>query len=518
VSRERAEKNVPDQVTESIGTLTHGIVINIFGTGCNTISRLLYNVVIARLLGPTPLGIYYLALTVANLGGVVAVGGLDMMVVRYLSQYRIDRDWGAFRGTLRFAVGGVAALGLVATLALLALAPWLATTIFNKPEVTTPLRIMSIFVPVSALETVLLAATQSFKEMKYKAYIESILNPTLRILLVVLVFFLGGRLYSIICVHIVSLFICTILSFMALRRCIPVDLKAYQARTDYPDVLRYSFPLLIFHILTYLTLYLDSLVVAHFRSSAEMGLYSVCIRLIIVTSFILPAISHIFGPMISELHHRNEFARLSEYFKLVTLWGVELYIPVVLVFVIATNSILGFFGGEFRAAAPCLFILVIGQLVNNITGPVGLVLNIAGMTRLQSWNAAAVVAVQAVLSVLLVPRFGLLGAALANGVAAVSINLIRVLQVRSRLGMHPFSPALLKPLVAGATALAVAFVFIQSTALAHAPRLGLGSTAMFLVYFGVLSFLGFDPRSRMAWQYFRGFTGQFFALPSKSKS
>src|SRR5262249_14266052 len=152
------------------------------------------------LLGPHQVGVYYLALTVAYLTGVISLGGMDTTVIRYLARFRVEKDWPAFRGTLHFAFRIVGGLSVLGSLIVLAAAPWISTYVFHKPEVTAPMRIVALYVPLYALEMLLLAATQSFKRMQYKVYIESMLNPTLRIILAVSVYMLGGRVKAILAV------------------------------------------------------------------------------------------------------------------------------------------------------------------------------------------------------------------------------------------------------------------------------------------------------------------------------
>ncbi len=108
---------------------------------------------------------------------------------------------------------------------LLAAAPWLCNTLFHKPEVATPLRIVSLYIPFYALEMVLLATTQSFKQMKYKAYIESMLNPALRIVLIVGIMLLGGGLKALLVTYVGTVALCAILAYFALRQCLTVDLS-----------------------------------------------------------------------------------------------------------------------------------------------------------------------------------------------------------------------------------------------------------------------------------------------------
>jgi O-antigen/teichoic acid export membrane protein len=499
----RINKPVSDQVTDSMGTLARGITVNMIGSGYNVTSRMLFNVLIARILGPRQVGVYYLALTVAYLAGVMAVGGLDTTVIRFLSRYRVDNNWGAFRGTLRFALRAVGALGVLGSTFLLAGAPWIATRIFQKPELIVPLRIVALYVPLFAFEAVMLAATQSFKQMKYKVYIEAMLNPTLRIVLAVTVYLLGGRVYAVLGAYIFSVLICAFLSVLALRRCIPVDLTAYQPTVYRRELVNYWSPMFGVHVLNFTVLYADTLILAHYRSSTEVGLYSVCFRLIVVQGFFLGVISQIFGPMISELHHRSELKQLADYSKAVTLWAVEVFAPIALVFLVAPREIMGIFGGGFRSAAPCLLILVIGQIANYVTGPVGLIINMAGWSRLQLFNTSVSLALQVALAFLLVPSWGILGAAVANSAALVTLNLVQLLAVRRRLGFHPFSMALAKPFLAVLASLMVAGLLSHHPLLSGTRQAALVCAGMFVAYSGTLFSLGLDKHSRIAWDQFR---------------
>jgi O-antigen/teichoic acid export membrane protein len=488
-----------DRVSESMGVLARGAAVNLFGSGSNIVGRLIFNLLVARLLGANQLGIYFLALTVANIVAVISVGGFDLTLVRSLAQQRTEENWGLFRGTLRFAARAVTVLGITGTTILLIGAPWLSRVLFHKPELATPLRIVALYIPFYALEMILLAATQSFKQMKYKAYIESMLNPALRIVMVLLIGVLGGGLKSVLVTYVGTVALCAVLAYFALRRCITVNLSAYDAVTDSRGLLAYSSPLFGVTIVTFLIFYMDTLVLAHFRSSAEVGLYSVCIRLIVITGFGLPVVSQIFAPMISELHKKGEIAEMGAYFKTVTVWAVEFFVPLMLLFVVAPGPILGLFGREFRVAASCLLILGVGQLVNILTGPVGLILNMSGWTRLQFWNSTSVLILQIVVAFLLVPRYGYMGAAIANTSAVVVVNAARVVQLQRRLHIHPFSWSLAKPAAAAAVAFLVGIPISAHMTAMSSVRILLLWVIMLCAYAATLYALGLDHRSRLAW-------------------
>ncbi len=485
-------------VQDSMGTLAKGTALNLVGKGFDTTSRLVFNLMLARMLGPQQLGIYFVALTVASILGVSATAGFDATLVRYLARYRTDHNWAAFRGTLRFAVSSVLLLGTALTLGLELLAPWLANAVFHKPEVTVPLRIIALYIPVFALETILLAAVESFKTMRYTLYIESILNPATRILLVAAIWMLGGGVRSVLTAYVFTILLCSTMAYAALRKSTSPEMATYQPYIERAELIAYSLPLLGITILTFSIRYLDTLFLAHYRSAAEVGLYSVSLRVTMITGFSLTVVSKIFAPIISELHHKGQMDELGAYLKVVTLWAVQIFTPLLLLFCIAPQKILGVFGNEFRAAAVCLVILIIGQMANIVTGPVGLVLNMAGWTRLQLWNSIAVLAIQITLCILLIPRWGILGAAVANGAAVILVNAARVVQVQAKLHINPFGWLLLKPVAAAATALLAAVPLWGNHAALGNVRSAMLFAAMLLVYFGMLLVMGPDHHSRVA--------------------
>jgi O-antigen/teichoic acid export membrane protein len=495
---------VSNQAAESMSALTRGVSVNLYGSGFNMASRLLFNVLVVRLVGPSQVGIYFIALSVANLLSALAVGGLDTTLVRYLARQRASSDWGGFRGTLRFVLQTAAVLSFVAATVMVVGAHWIASKILHSPEATIPLRIIAFWVPAFVAETLMLAATQSFREMKYKVYIDSILDPSLRFLLVTVVYLFGGGLNEILSAYVFSLFVCAVVASLALRRCIPVRLAEFPPVVNPRELLGFSYPLFSYNLLMAITLYIDSLVMARFRSSAEVGMYSVCIRLVAVTCFITPVLGQIFGPICSELHQRREFDQLAASFKIVTLLAVQMFLPFLLLFFALPGQILGIFGSSFRVAVPCLLTLVLGQSANYLTGPTGLVLNMAGWTRLQLWNIAMVACLQTALDFLLIPSLGILGGALAGCAALVALNLIQLYQLNQRLHFHPFSPALAKPFLAAMAAMAVILLSRNRVFLGASLDAVLKGSVTILTYGVTLAMLGLDSHSRLVLQRVQG--------------
>jgi len=113
-------------------------------------------------------------------------------------------------------------------------------------------------------------------------------------------------------------------------------------------------------------------------------------------------------------------------------------LPVGVMLIVAGGPILAVvFGGDFRRGHAALAILCTAQLVNVGTGSASLLLNMAGHERVTArslmWSAAANV----ILNALLIPAFGIVGAAMATAATMIGWNLALWRQVRNRLHVDP---------------------------------------------------------------------------------
>jgi O-antigen/teichoic acid export membrane protein len=131
-----------------------------------------------------------------------------------------------------------------------------------------------------------------------------------------------------------------------------------------------------------------------------------------------------------------------------------------------------------------------GQIITTVVGPLGFFLAMTGRQKLNLANAIALAAINIVLNVIMIPRWGIAGAGMATSISLVIINAVRLIQVKRFYGFTPFRRDFLKPTLAAAVAAAV-FYFLNL-------RLGwedIGRTlvlcaACVTVYAGVLYLLG----------------------------
>jgi O-antigen/teichoic acid export membrane protein len=141
-----------------------------------------------------------------------------------------------------------------------------------------------------------------------------------------------------------------------------------------------------------------------------------------------------------------------------TRWALLLGGPILAFLAISSSGLMALFRQASPSGPAALTVLALAFLLDTFCGPVGHVLTMSGRSALNFADNAAALVVNVGLNVLLVPRFGLVGAAVSWSVAIVGVNAARVIQVRRLFGVSPFGRALVTPAlaigIASATALA----------------------------------------------------------------
>jgi len=200
----------------------------------------------------------------------------------------------------------------------------------------------------------------------------------------------------------------------------------------------------------------------------------------------LNSVNQIFGPTIADLYARSETDLLSRMYRTLTKWIIALTLPIAAVIMIFSLPIMRIFGHDFE---PGWIVLVIGtasQLVNAGVGSSGTLLYMTGrhryLIRIQSLASLIIV----ILNVLLVPKWGIVGAVCTFAIANIITNICYLLTVRRVIGLFPYDSSYFRLLLPGAGMMGVLLVVRETPSHMWPAWLMLG-TALLLAY---LVFLG----------------------------
>lgn len=194
----------------------------------------------------------------------------------------------------------------------------------------------------------------------------------------------------------------------------------------------------------------DIVIIAVLLTPVDAALYAVATRFVPLGQMAVQALQQVLQPRLTRLLVTDDPAAVARVFRTATSWSILLAWPVYLVVLCAPLTYLGIFGGSYADAVPVVVLMSLAMLVAVATGPVDTLLLMAGRSRLSMGNALVALGIDLVLCVLLVPRWGIAGAAVAWAVAVLVRCGLATYQVRRQFALAPDRHAL------GAGLLAVA--------------------------------------------------------------
>ncbi|MFH1313851.1 MAG: flippase [Candidatus Eisenbacteria bacterium] len=475
----------------NMGLIVKNAGIDTFGTGINIIITFFASVVITRTIGAELFGKYSLANSIFQVLSVFAIFGMNAGVVKLTSKYNARQDPPAVKGTLMSGIVLTAAISAVIVVAVVFLSPLLATKVFSKAEGLSPiLRIFIIALPFYSLMLVINGYTQGLKTLKYTVLVELISRPLIRLAAVVLLFLIGWRLFGVIVGTIFAYVVATLMAFHFAKKVSPFNFKRTRVRPVYNELFFYSLPLVFSRFMNVIMARSNTILVGYFEDPTSIGLFGAVAQLAPFVSLGLVSFTKIFSPVIADLWERNNLEELKSTFKTVSKWVFSIGLPVFIVLMVFAPSLLSVFGPEFAGAATTLRLMAVGQILTVIIGPLGYLLAMTGRQKLNLVNAIALAAVNVVLNIVMIPRWGIAGAGLASTISVVAINLARLIQVKRIYGFTPFRRDIYKPALAAAIAAAVFYFLRLQLGWEDIGRTLLLSAACVVVYASLLYVFG----------------------------
>lgn len=401
--------------------------------GLSAVLTFLFYVVIGRLLGPAEAGLYFLALTIITIAGVVGRIGLDNAVLRFVAGRAAVGDWTAVKGVHRTATRLATVASFVAAVLVVILAPWLAAVVFVKPELTDLLRWMALAVIPTALLNLHAQGLQGLKRIGDSSLVANVGVPAFALLGALILAPRWGAIGAT-WAYAVAAVLTMLVGIWRWRAATP-QLGAVAGQFDTAELLQSSTPLFWVSCFQLVIAWASTLSLGFLASSADVGIFAAASRAAMLTSFVLMAVNSISAPKFAALHQRGDLVTLGRIARQSAKLMAIAASPILAIFVLYPAGVMAMFGPEFTSGATVLSILALGQFVNVVTGSVGWILVVCGYERLMRNNIAICAALSVALNLLLVPPLGVIGAAIATATTLALQMLIAAAMVWQKLGV-----------------------------------------------------------------------------------
>jgi O-antigen/teichoic acid export membrane protein len=393
------------------------------------------SLLLAKLIGATGLGFYFLAVTSVEICATIARLGLDNAALKFISIANDSDERGAIATLYRKCVGIAALSATVMILPALAILRLVPVGASNHGEFLSLIPFaMAALIPV----TVLAVQAEAFKAIGYPGtavFSQAVLpQGTLLLLSAFLAWQSKTTIVNILASYAASfLFV----MFFALLRWATI-IKEVWRRTRFPAaiLLRSSLPILAVTSLNLVMAWTDTLVLGIWSDTNQVGIYGVALRIASTSTFILIAINSVVAPQFAALYFSGRHSELELMAQRGAFWAFVIASPLIMSFIIFPSEILGLFGEQFVAGAWPLRLLALSQLVNVATGQLASLLIMTGHEKWMRNNMMFSAALNLGANLLLAPLLGALGAAISTATCLSLMNIIAWWLARQKLQIN----------------------------------------------------------------------------------
>ncbi len=430
--------------------IVKGAGLFLFGTLISSGLKYLFEFIVARRLGPSAFGVFFLGLTVFKLMEKVGPLELNQGLLRFIPVRKDEEETASVSAVILAALRiSIFFSAILAFLVFLFASP-IGKGFFHVSSVALVLRVLSLGLIFSVAAELLAFSLQALGAIRYRVYFRLVLEPALSIIIVLFLFQFGPSLWAPPIALIAPFFLSFFLGFWFLRKFLRGQFKGRTVEPDdFKELLAFSLPLFLASLLSFLLYQVTPLMFGYFRSAQEVGLYAAALRTSFLLLLTLEAFNAVFAPLISDLTNRGDLRTLEALFKVITKWVFSLSLPLFLILSLFGREVLGLWGKRYQQAFLCLLILAAGQLINCATGPVGYMISMSGRPKLSLANTSATLILNIFLNLFLIPRYGIIGGAISFALSLSLVNLARLIEVWLILKIHPYRLDFYKPLLAG---------------------------------------------------------------------
>ncbi len=396
----------------------------------------LSSIIIARFYGAAVLGIVAVIQSVLMLTAMLSVLGTNISILRLIPEHLVKFSASSalklYRKTQYMAVSGSLITGALLFLS----ADLLADRVFSKPHLATYFTLAAVFVVFRSITLLNTQAVRGLSMARMFALMQVLPQVFTLLLLVLMTVFIDSK----------SVPIYALLGGFAVTGAVGWFLmeSSFKGKMQPRDIIQplpvrsilsISLPMLVTGVLTFIMEEAGVILLGIFRSQAEVGYYAIAVKLAGLTTILLLAVNAMAAPKFSELFHAGNMDALFRVAKKSARLVFWTSTPILIGFALFGRPLLSMlFGASFAVAYPALVLLVLGQFVKAISGSTDFFMNMTGNQTVFRNIMLCSAILNIGLNLLLIPKVGILGAALTAATSLAFWNVVALFSMKRRFG------------------------------------------------------------------------------------
>ena len=404
-------------------------LFRIFGLGTSFLVVLL----ISRWFGVTNYGSYSLTFTIAQATTMIFALGIPNALImltgnRNLSTVEVKKL--LFKG-IKIAL----LFSLIPSLIFYFGSSFIAIRCFGNIELTRFLEIVAYVIPFFILHELFLYYFISVKKfITYNIFMFVLPNLFLVFFLIIFYFFDKTDFYTFLAFSI-SIILIVLVELVVVYE---TKIRTVPHIISTKTLIKTASPMMFSGLLLYLLNWTDVIMLGIMTNEKEVGIYNIAYKVGSVGFLMIVSVSTVITPRIAELYGKNRIQELKILIHSSTRLISILTIPLILLLIIFSKLILSFFGEEVVSGSSTLIIIAIGVLFSAMAGNVDQILNMTNNQIILKNITIFTFFINITLNFLLIPMYGINGAAFASLISNIVINITCLFYIKRKLGFYTF--------------------------------------------------------------------------------
>ena len=411
--------DLPGQIDATGAELKRGMFFNTIALLASNF-RGVFTFLVARLLGPAPLGNFLVAWAATDILSKIGMFGLDNTIMTFIARSEAAGDRARSRTLFWLAVSlAVLQSTILAGLTIAAILLF-GDRLSMPPQMITVLAVMLCAMPGINLYRISTSVSRGMKVMKHDIYSRGLAESIVTTVAFLIAFGFGSRTFAPVAGAIIGTAASGIVALIlacSLFRSAPRSRETISYRLEARRLLAYGTSISACDLLNTLIVRLDVIMLGFFIGRAPgvtlvtVGIYGTVVEVAGGLRKVHQAFNPIFAPVVAGMTAHGEQEHAAATFSRVAQWMLWILVPCVAVIMLAGSVILGIYGPDFRQGATWLGIVAIACAANAFVGLAETVIMVQkpGLNLLNS-SITCVVAFLA--NLWLIQHFGVTGAAL----------------------------------------------------------------------------------------------------------
>jgi O-antigen/teichoic acid export membrane protein len=463
------DRGVRHETRRHLAHIARGGALGLVGAGVSAVAGFGLALIVTNSYSADVAGNFFTATSAFMLLAAIATLGTATGLGRFLLRYEAQDRRGDIPPTLRAAFRPTIAYSVVLAVAVIAFAEPLSDLIgLEDPEGPASLRVLAVVLPLVTWNALTLAGTRAFGQIRATVMVDKIGRPITQPLLVLVASLLAADLLGMTISWAIPYAIAALVSSWLFRRFLR-QRGTYQhtePTKSYKDLKRefwrFTWPRSITSISQIAIQRVDIILVAALRSPMEAAIYTAATRFVAMGQFGTQAIQQVLQPKFTALLATQQHESLKDVYRISAAWSMVVAWPMYVIVFLAPVAYLGLFGPEYvEHGVWVVMLMAIAMMFAVSTGSCDSLLMMSGRSTLGLANSLIALLVDIGLCVLLIPRMGIAGAALAWAIAVSTRCLLALVQVRVTMSIVSFGRASALAALANVLAFGVPIVVVE---------------------------------------------------------